>query len=122
VDGASIVPLLRSGGQSANWRRNELFWHYPHYHTQGATPYSAVRRGDWRLIEFQEDGRTELYDLKQDPEEKRNLAAEAPQRTRDLLDRLRAWRQEVGAQAAVPNPNYDSNRLNQKRVNPAARE
>ena len=122
IDGASIVPLLRSGGQSRNWHRDELFWHYPHYHTQGATPYSAMRRGDWRLIEFQEDGRTELYNLKQDPEEKTNLATEAPQVSRDLLNRLRTWREEVGAQAAVPNPDYDPSRAGQRPANTDARE
>ena len=56
----------------------------------------------WRLIDFQEDGRTELYNLKEDPEEKGTLSADAPTRTGQMLERLRTWRKDVGAQLAVP--------------------
>ncbi len=108
VDGVSLGPLLAGGGKrSQNWRREALYWHYPHYHTGGATPYSAVRWGDWRMVEFQEDGRVELYNLKDDVGESRDLSKKLPERTRELRERLHAWRKEVGAQMAVPNPNYD---------------
>ncbi len=107
IDGVSIVPLLRSGGASGTWRREALFWHYPHYHPGGATPYSAVRAGDWKLIEFQEDNRAELYNLKDDPEERKDLAQEQSARAAELRRRLDAWRKEVGAQMAVPNPGFD---------------
>jgi hypothetical protein len=86
--------------------RTSLFWHYPHYHTMGATPYGAVRDGDLRLIEFQEDGRVELYDLASDVGESKDLASERPQDVERLKTLLARWRSNVGAQMAVPNPNH----------------
>lgn len=104
VDGESLVPLLRgSGGLS----RDALFWHYPHYHPGGATPYGAVRKGDLKLIESYEDGSLELYDLARDPGEAENLAARRPDEARELRNLLDRWRRSVGAQMPSPNPDYD---------------
>ena len=64
--------------------RGAMFWHYPHYGNQGGSPSGAVREGDWKLIEFYEDGRLELYNLKSDLGEKKNLADAEPAR-RDAL-------------------------------------
>lgn len=111
VDGVSIVPLLRG---AASLRREAIFWHYPHYHAGSATPYSAIRSGDFRLVEFQEDGRTELYDLASDVGESRDLAAELPDKTRELRTRLHAWRTQTGAQMALPNPAYDPARQDER--------
>jgi hypothetical protein len=72
----------------------------------GATPYSAIRDGDLRLVEFYEDGRTELYDLAADIGEERDLAAEMPEKVSELKTKLTAWRERVGAQAPRPNPAY----------------
>src|SRR5262249_49904351 len=85
-----------------------LYWHYPHYHPGGATPYGAVRWGDWRLIEFYEDGKVELYNLKVDVGESKDLAVAQPQKRDELLSMLRKWRANVSAQMPTPNPNYDS--------------
>jgi arylsulfatase A-like enzyme len=104
IDGESLVPLC---AQTGSLKRKSIFWHYPHYHKGGATPYSAVRQGDWRLVEFQEDGHVELYNLAQDIGEKENLAEKMPAKTRELRRTLDLWRRDVGAQLAVPNPNYD---------------
>jgi arylsulfatase A len=104
VDGESLVPLLR---QSGGLKRTSIFWHYPHYHPGGATPYSAVRNGDWKLIEFLEDHRTELYNLKEDIAEKTDLAATLPKKRNELLRVLQGWRRKVGAQMPAPNPDYD---------------
>ncbi len=104
VDGESLAPLLRRTGAL---KRTALYWHYPHYHPGGATPYSAVRDGDWRLVEFFEDNRVELYNLKDDIGETRNLAAELPDKRDQLLGQLRHWRQAVGAQLPAPNPDHD---------------
>jgi arylsulfatase A-like enzyme len=103
VDGRSLVPLLK-GQPSLN--RDALYWHYPHYHPGGATPYGAIRAGSLRLIEFYEDGRLELYDLDKDVGERENLAAALPEVTRQLAAKLKAWREEVGAQMPVANPDY----------------
>ncbi len=103
LDGISLLPVLRGQGRPSP---RPLYWHYPHYHPGGATPYSAIRDGDYKLLEFYEDGRLELYDLKNDPGEKRNLASERPEKVREFHRRLDQWRREVGAQSPIPNPNY----------------
>jgi arylsulfatase A-like enzyme len=107
VDGVSLVPLLRQTGEL---KRDALFWHYPHYqHYQlgGTTPYSAIRAGDFKLIEFFADKRVELYNLRDDISEQHDLAAQRPDKVVELRTRLHAWRKEVGAQEPTRNPNYD---------------
>ncbi len=107
VDGTNLVALLRRDGEL---ERDALFWHYPHYqHYQlgGATPYGAIRAGDFKLIEFFDDMRVELYNLREDIGEQRNLAARLPAKADELRTRLHAWRQEIGAQMPSRNPDYD---------------
>ncbi|MCM2374481.1 sulfatase [Aporhodopirellula aestuarii] len=101
-DGISLVPLLK--GESASLPREALYWHYPHYHR--TAPYGAIRRGDWKLIEFFEDGRLELYNLSDDPGETKNLAQTKPEQAEGLLQQLVTWRKATGAQMMTPNPNY----------------
>ena len=103
VDGRSFADLLADPSLGGGER--ELFWHYPHYGNQGGTPGGAIRAGDWKLIEFYEDGRLELYDLGADVGEEDDLAEEQPERAAELRDRLDAWRAEVGARMPTPNPN-----------------
>ena len=105
VDGASFVPLLEGAGEP---EREAIFWHYPHYGNQGGTPGSSVRRGDWKLIEFFEDGRRELYNLRDDLSEDRDVAAANADVARDLHERLAAWREEVAAKIPAPNPGWSS--------------
>jgi arylsulfatase A len=107
IDGESLVPLLRRGGPL---RREALYWHYPHYSNQGGKPGGAIRRGDLKLIEWYEGGPPELYDLKRDPGEHHDLAAERPDDAARLRARLAAWRASVGAQMPRPNPDYDPSR------------
>ncbi|HYE19867.1 MAG TPA: sulfatase [Tepidisphaeraceae bacterium] len=102
VDGASLVPLLAD--PAAKLARDAIYWHYPHYHPGGATPYSAVRARDWRLIEFYETGKAELYNLATDPEEKNDLADSNPDKAKELRAMLHAWRKSVAAQDPVKNP------------------
>lgn len=103
VDGVSFVSLLAGTGGLA---RDALYWHYPHYHPGGASPYGAVRKGDFKLIEFYEDGRLELYNLQDDLGETRDLASAMPEKAAALREDLRAWRQSVAAQMPTPNPDY----------------
>ncbi|MBN1421078.1 MAG: sulfatase [Planctomycetes bacterium] len=106
ADGVDLAPLLRN--PEARLGRDALFFHYPHYyHAPPSTPVGAVRAGDWKLLEFFEDRRVELYDLKDDPGERRDLAAEMPERTADLRRRLQRWRSAVGAQMPTPNPIFE---------------
>jgi len=106
LDGTSLVPLLRD--PKAGSAREALFWHLPHYHH--GTPASAVRRGDWKLIEFFEDGSLELYDLSRDIGESNNLSKKNPDKTAELHSVLIKWRTEVGARLPVPNSDYDPDR------------
>lgn len=110
VDGVSLVPLLRRTGAP---RREALYWHYPHYSSQGGVPSSAVRRGDWKLIEFYEDGRLELFNLREDIGEHRNLVVREPRKAAELHHLLRKWRKDVAAAMPTPNPAYDPARADQ---------
>jgi arylsulfatase A-like enzyme len=101
-DGVSLTPLANGGTLG----RDALYWHYPHYSNQGGRPGSAIRAGDLKLIEFFENDRRELFDLKRDPGEARNLAADRPGDVQELAKKLDAWRRAVGAQAMRPNPDY----------------
>lgn len=103
VDGVSLIPLLRGSGE---WKRDALFWHYPHYGNQGGTPGSSIRENEYKLIEFFEDGRVELYDLREDPGETRDLSPALPDLSRRLRQRLSAWRERIEAKIPEPNPDY----------------
>lgn len=103
LDGQSLVPALL--GRSVPER--PLFWHYPHYGNQGGAPAAAIRRGEWKLIEWLEDGRVELFQLARDPSERNNRAAQEPDRVAALQAELHAWQQQVSAKFPVPNPNFD---------------
>lgn len=105
-DGTSLVPLLRRSGQLG---REAIFWHYPHYGNQGGTPASAIRQGNYKLIEFFEDQTVELYDLQDDVGETRNLAAARPNLVDVLRQKLTEWREGVGAKIPEVNPAYEVN-------------
>jgi arylsulfatase A-like enzyme len=105
LDGVSLMPLLRGG---AGLEREAIFWHYPHYGNQGGTPGSSVRAGAYKLIEFFEDGRLELYNLVDDPGEECNRSADLPEVTRRLHGLLCAWRAQVEAKIPQPNPDFVS--------------
>ena len=107
MDGRSISKLLR-GAPSLG--RTEIFWHYPHYNSQLGRPSAAIRRGDHKLILFFEDHHVELYNLKDDIGETRDLAASQPAKAAELRRRLEAWLRETKAQLPAPNPNYDAAR------------
>ena len=112
LDGRSLAPLLDRNAAPAvhtarapSWDKRPLFWHFPAYleayrpsdgHWR-TTPAAAVRIGRYKLIEFFEDGRQELYDLSSDPGELQDLAASMPERVAQLSETMRAWREETDA-------------------------
>ncbi len=108
LDGEDILPLLR---QTGTLERDAIYWHYPHYHH--SRPAGAIREGDYKLIEFFEDGQLELYNLKRDVGEKNNLAEIMSKKAADLQRKLAKWRQSVGAKMPTPNPDYDPARANE---------
>ncbi len=103
VDGVSIVSLLKETGRID---REAVYWHYPHYHPLGSTPFGSIRKGDFKLIEFYEDSSVELYNLKDDTGEKNNLAEKMPEKADELRKMLHDWRKSVNAQMPIPNPDY----------------
>jgi len=102
-DGISLAAVIRD--PATKLARDTLHWHLPHYHH--STPASAMRQGDWKLIEFFEDSTLELYDLKTDPGEKTNLAKTETTRAEAMHSGMQAWRKQVNALMPVPNPKHD---------------
>ncbi len=98
VDGVSLVPLLE--GETIPPR--DLFWHYPHYHGSTWTPGASIRAGDWKLIEFYHWDNVELYNLRDDPGESRDLSRENVSVANELRTKLRAWQQQLGAKMPQP--------------------
>lgn len=101
-DGVSLVSLLLG----SKLEERPLYWHYPHYGNQGGAPGGSVRNGDWKLIEWYEDGSRELFDLSKDLSETTNLAAKYPDKAKELAASLAAWRKDVQALMPTPNPDY----------------
>lgn len=105
----SLLPLLTGRGR---FKRDALYWHYPHYSNQSVNgghldqPGAAIRQGDYKLIEFYQDNHVELYNLKRDLSEQNDLAHNRPQQAAQMRQKLAAWRREVGAQMMTPNPGY----------------
>jgi len=93
-DGTSLVPLLRQEGRLD---RNALYWHFPHYHGSGNRPSGAVRAGDYKLVEWFEDGQVELYNLADDIGESRDLSQSMPEKVGELTEMLHAWHRTVDA-------------------------
>jgi arylsulfatase A-like enzyme len=106
LEGVSLVECFTSGGKKAPTR--DLFWHFPGYlgAGQGAwrtTPAGAIRSGDWKLIEFFEDGKLELYNLRDDESQQKDLAEKERDRAAELHAKLVAWRKAVSAPMPTPN-------------------
>ncbi len=106
LDGESLVPLLRN--PEARLERPAIFHHFPGYlgsaqDTWRATPVSVIQAGDWKLMEFLEDGHLELYDLAVDLGERHNIVDQRADVARDLHARLQAWRTAVNAPMPTPN-------------------
>lgn len=113
LDGKSLVPLLKDPQSKLESR--SLFWHFPAYlqKYQGmqqqfrTTPVSVIRQGDWKLLEFFEDGHQELYNTRLDIGESKELSGSHPDKVQELSQALHRWQKLV--QAAIPtelNPKY----------------
>jgi arylsulfatase A-like enzyme len=100
-DGVSFANLLKGETKPVH---DALFWHFPHYGVHGSGPCSSVRVGDWKLIEWFEDDSAELFNLASDLSEKNDIAAQHPDRVKELRERLHAWRNETGANMPRPKP------------------
>jgi arylsulfatase A-like enzyme len=107
LDGVSYLRVLKSGGKE-RLAREAIYWHFPGYLGAGqgswrTTPVGVIRAGDYKLMEFFEDGRLELYNVREDISEQHNLAAKLPEVAQQLQSQLAAWRSKVGAKMPTPN-------------------
>ena len=102
-DGVSLLPQLRN--PKTRPTRKTLYWHYPHYYPR-MTPGSAVREENWKLIHYYEDDRMELFNLRDDPGETKNLTVTQSNQTKVLRAKLDNWRKATDAKAPVPNPDW----------------
>lgn len=93
VDGVDLIPALKGG----KLERDALYWHYPHYSNQGGFPAGAIRIGDWKLVERYEDGKVNLYNLKTDIGELKDLASENQEKVKTMRAKLHAWYLETDA-------------------------
>ena len=102
MDGRSFVPALQGG----DFERGPIYWHFPHYSNHGMqSPAGAIRDGDYKLLEYFENGTVQLFNLKTDLGEQHDLAAAQPERAGELLAKLHAWRKEVNAKMPRPKKN-----------------
>jgi len=123
VDGLSFIPLFKG---EKNLKRSGIFWHFPCY-IQGKydasglrmRPASAVRAGDWKLLEFYEDGHRELYNVKEDIGEMNDLSKSAPEKEKEMHLLLDNWRKLVNAPIPTKlNPAYDPAKAVSKPADP----
>jgi len=121
LDGVSLLPLLT---ENKDLEERALFWHFPIY-LQGVNPKkdeardslfrtrpgSVIRKGKWKLHEYFEDSKIELYNLETDLREQNNLSIENPAKVKELYKELEDWRKKTNA--PIPkelNPNFHSNK------------
>ena len=97
IDGKSFVPLLE--GKKVDVSKRSFFWHFPHNY--GDEPYSVIRKGDWKLIYWYKDAKTELYNISEDISEKNDLSTIHPKIVKDLASRLGKYLKSVGAKTPV---------------------
>jgi arylsulfatase A-like enzyme len=106
-DGVSLKPLIDS---NTKLTERPLYWHYPHYGNQGGDPSSIIRKGDWKLIHYYEDGSNELYNLKTDPYEQHSIADSNPEITSSLFNNLMKWLESVDAKFPETDTEFDANK------------
>jgi len=108
-DGVSLTTALLGRGVP----RDTAFCCFPHYvPATGGVPSVWVRRGDWKLIRFfcdspEQSDRFELYNLKEDLGESKNLAAEHPDMVKKFDALIRQHLKDIDAVIPVKNPAYD---------------
>ena len=93
-DGKSFVNALRD----KSYDREAIFWHFPHYSNHGMqSPGGAIRFGDYKLIEYFENGSTQLFNLVNDDKEQNDISLIMPEKTAELQKMLKDWRKNVSA-------------------------
>lgn len=109
-DAVSFSPLLQGGEIEDRF----IYFHYPHYGNQGGRPSSAIRHGDWKLIYLYESDSVELFNVRTDIHEIRNLAEQYPERSAKMKKELFDYLEKVGARYPERDPQYDPERERQR--------
>ena len=111
LDGESLASLLKSSG-TKSLQRDAIYWHYPTYQTWNrkikswyTEPQSAIRSGDYKLIQFLDSDRIELYDLREDIGEEHDLSVESPDKVAELKEKLASWLISTNCPMPTPRPN-----------------
>ena len=107
IEGINITPFVETN----TIPERALYWHYPHYSNQGGNPGSVIRLGDYKLFHDFETEKTELYNLKEDISERKDLSTELPEKTKELYKKLDDWRTSSNAKMMTPNPRWDKGEL-----------
>ena len=122
LDGVSFFKTLTSGGKE-KLNRDAIYWHFPGYLGAGENswrtkPVGVIRSGDWKLMEFFEDGHLELYNLHDDLGEKNNLSAKFPDKAHELHEKLNDWQKNIKAPMPAPNkPSAESSKQKKRKKN-----
>lgn len=104
LDGKNMESLLKGTVAAV---RDTIYWHYPHYHGSRWKPGAAIRAGDWKLLEFYEEDKTELYNLKEDIGETTDLSEQHPAKLQELQQSLHRWQNKMGAKMPVQNLSFN---------------
>ena len=102
-DGENLMPVLVD---NKTLNRDQLFWHFPHYHGSGWKPGSAIRQGDWKLVVHYEDERAELFNLAEDPGETMDISENFPEKLIELKLLLEKKLIDTNGRYPIPNPGY----------------
>lgn len=101
VDGRSLVPDFRMEEHNP-----DLYWYYPHYSPQAKSPGAAIRSGAYKLIQFYDPEKVELYNLDDDIGEINDLSETMPEKVKELSAKLENWLDEMGTIRHTMNPEY----------------
>lgn len=102
LDGKSLLPVLKN----SQLERDQLIWHFPHYHGSAWKPGAAIRQGQWKLVKHFEEDKVELFDLSVDIGETKDLSSDHADRARSLEKALMDGLNQMNAQFPVANPNF----------------
>ena len=103
IDGKSLMPVMENNSQIS---RDDIFWHFPHYHGSLWKPGSAIRNNEWKLVHFYEENTKELYNLNDDFGEANNLADAYPEIVNKLSNKMDEIKIELNANKTTLNKNY----------------
>ena len=108
IDGVSLMPRLKGGSKID---REDIFWHFPHYHGSLWKPGSSIRSGDWKLVFHYESNHAELFNLKDDPGELNDLSLSFNKKKQTLLKKLNRLKNETNANTVSINLNFKKDKI-----------